>query len=195
MIRITLALAFAAVALSGTAHAAKPEPLRPPNLSIKVDDGTKSVVGGTTARYLVKIDSLEPKGTKATVRMTMPRGMTFVSADHGGKVSGTSVVWNTNLPGSRLTSLSVLGTIGSVPQGAKAIAVTACVSIPGHPRPVVCAADIDRFPIASPRGFSLLPLIGGIIALVLVSGAGVWWLTRRRASAGPDRQEGNGVVT
>ncbi|MEO5877495.1 MAG: hypothetical protein ABIS86_08730 [Streptosporangiaceae bacterium] len=175
MMRMLVIVLVGATVCGGTAHAATPAP---PNLSIKVDDGTRRASVGARSTYLVKIDSKERKGTKATVRMMLPRGMRFVSADHGGRISGGSVVWQTTLPGSALTALSFSGDFGEVPADVRALAATACVEVPGHRSPVVCAADIDA--LSADGGFPVPILIGGIVVLLAMSGAGTWLFARRR---------------
>ncbi|MGC4746827.1 hypothetical protein ACLQ28_14350 [Micromonospora sp. DT201] len=191
-----LATVLAAWALAGpaasSAQAAAPTP-KPsasaspagPLLSITVDDGRTEVAAGDELTYRLTVRNLgTAQVSDIKVSQSLPAGLTFVSADRGGKARDGAVTWATDLKVGQESTFTTVARVGETPKDLLRLATVACATAKGGTKPLVCATHSDLLPAgavapaAEDTGISWLWSAGAAVALLIV-GLGAFVQLRR----------------
>jgi uncharacterized repeat protein (TIGR01451 family) len=164
-------------------------PATGPALSIHIDDGRTAVATGDRITYTVTVRNIGSTHARLDVGQTLPAGLSLVSADRGGTFARGQVSWRLELPAGRDSSFRAEVRVHEVPPTSQRLAAVACATLSGTRRPIVCASDSDRLPVAaaSPRSgptsdggrWQWVAPAGGAVACAAIV-AVFWRLVRRR---------------
>jgi len=146
------ALAIVGVLLAGAEAAyakASPTPVagRSPkaSLSIAITDSVTDAGAGDTLVYRVTVgNDGDAASGQVTLKLMLPSGVAFMSADHGGANDRGSVVWKVAVPAAGHVTVTVRGTVGTPAAGLTGLAGVACVNA-GEPN-MLCSSDVDQIP-------------------------------------------------
>jgi uncharacterized repeat protein (TIGR01451 family) len=187
---VMLTAMLAALLGGGTAAAA---PADAPQLSIAVDNGRTSADTGDSLVYTITVRNLGTDDLKGlTVTQSVPTGLEFGTADHGGRTTAGNVGWSLNLKAASEAIFTSTMTVSATPAELLRLATVACASTSADGPPIVCASHSDQLPAgasaeaaaAAPApspGLLQLYLMGGI-AVVLIAVAVVVVVIRRRTT-------------
>ena len=128
---------------------APPRATGTPELTISVGDGRVAVRPGDALTYRV---SLRNAGTVSARRLevsqTLSAGLEVTGASDSGVARAERVTWSTAVPAGGTRTFVVTARVTRPPAQMLRLAATACVSLPGARQPIVCAADLDKLPVA-----------------------------------------------
>lgn len=114
-------------------------------LSIAVTDGVSDAAPGDRLVYGVTVrNDGDAASRRVTVRLTLPGGVSFVSADGGGVSERGAVVWKVAVPAAGHVTVTARGTVGTLLAGLNGLAGVACVNAGGPD--MLCSSDIDQIP-------------------------------------------------
>ncbi|WP_329089989.1 MULTISPECIES: hypothetical protein [unclassified Streptosporangium] len=165
----------------------------PPTLSIGVDNGRTSAEKGDRLTYTVTLRNIGTTDARGLhLSQSLPDGLRFVSADHGGKARPGRVTWAVDLKAGRNATVHTTAEVQDTPAHLLRLATVACASAMRDGRPIVCATHSDRLPAgaaaeaeaaraATPPVNRLWYVGGGLLVLVLT---GVLAARRARRRAG-----------
>ncbi len=166
-----------------------------PQLSIAVDDGRLSAASGDTLTYTLTIRNLDSAPVSGLhVTQSMPRGLTFGSADSAGFVVADSVTWQVDLNAAASATMHTTMSVSATPKELLRLATVACAGISATAPPVVCASHSDLLPAgreaaaaataaASKRPASSTNYAWYIGGAAILAGGVVLTLRRRRVEA------------
>jgi uncharacterized repeat protein (TIGR01451 family) len=121
-----------------------------PGLSISIGDGRVAVVAGDELSYTISVRNV---GTVAVphlrVTQTLSPGLEFLSAGDHGVAAGGRVSWTASLPVGGKRTFHAVARVTRTRSAQLRVAAVACVTLPGHSGPLVCAAHLDRLPAAA----------------------------------------------
>jgi uncharacterized repeat protein (TIGR01451 family) len=174
-----------------------------PQLGIAITDGRTSAAEGDQLTYTTKIRNLGTSAVKGLkISESMPVGLRFVSADHGGAAGDGQVAWVADLAAGEELTLTAVARVGRTPQTQLRLATVACATAKGGTRPLVCATHSDLLPagaaaagIDQPTSHRVWYGIGALTAVGIALAAFV--LLRRRRRSHPARlqsEDTDGVV-
>jgi uncharacterized repeat protein (TIGR01451 family) len=204
-----IATALVAAAIGFSAAASPPTAMRPPTpaattpapepqLHIAVDDGRTSVAAGDRLTYTIKVHNIgSTDATQLEISQSLPAGLTFVSADHGGTAAAGRVSWTVDLKPGEESTLGSVGQVGTTPAELLRLATVACATEKDGGKPLVCSTHSDRLPTAAaPARTGGWPIAlwsaGGVVVLGLV-GSVLWRRRRRGRPSGTAGQHGPGA--
>lgn len=119
----------------------------PPTLSIGVDNGRTSAEKGDRLTYTVTLRNIGANDARGLhLTQTLPDGLRFVSADHGGKARPGQVTWAVDLKAGRNATVHTTAEVRDTPDHLLRLATVACASVMRDGRPIVCATHSDRLP-------------------------------------------------
>jgi uncharacterized repeat protein (TIGR01451 family) len=174
------AIVAPAAALSPHQAAVAPKPSAEatgPLLSIAVDNGRTAVAAGDELTYTVKVRNLGTTETKQLeISQSLPAGLTFVSADHGGAARDGRVTWSVDLKPGQESPLATVARVGETPSELLRLATVACATAKGGSKPLVCATHSDLLPAGAAAG----RVHQSTPALVVLGLAAVLLIRRRR---------------
>jgi uncharacterized repeat protein (TIGR01451 family) len=153
--RATAALVTGLIALPVVATPGHDGPTRAPKspgLAISISDGTVSARPGQVLTYTA---SLRNTGTvsisRLTVTGTLSAGLKVTWASDDGVVKAGQVTWSTALPAAATRKFRLTAKVTRTPAQMLRLAAVACVTLSGARQPAVCAAHLDRLPVAQAR--------------------------------------------
>lgn len=133
----------------GISHPAPPRATGAPEITISVGDGRVAVRPGDALTYRV---SLRNAGTVSARRLevsqTLSAGLEVTGASGSGVARAERVTWSTAVPAGGTRTFVVTARVTRPPAQMLRLAAIACVSLPGARQPIVCAADLDKLPVA-----------------------------------------------
>jgi uncharacterized repeat protein (TIGR01451 family) len=150
---------------------------------------------GERLTYTVRVsDSGAKQEPRLKITQTLPTGLRFVSASHGGLVAGNQVSWHAGVSAGGTDSFSLVALVTRLRAGVGQLASVACATVRGSSRPLVCAADLNRLPAATaaaaaaevrqPAGRSVPVPVLIAVGCPAVLAAGLLVLLARRRSRG-----------
>lgn len=165
-----------------------------PQLRISVDNGRTSAVLGDSLNYTVTIANLgSTNAAGLQITQSVPTGLTFKSADVGGKVESGNVHWAIDLKSTKTIVVHTTMTVSSTPADLLRLATVACASISVKAPPIVCASHSDQLPAGKAAAVAQASpptnnnmwwwYVGGGVVLLILIGTVVVLLGRRRRSA------------
>lgn len=165
-----------------------------PQLRISVDNGRTSAVVGDSLNYTVTIANLgSTDASGLQITQSVPNGLTFKSADAGGKVASGNVHWAIDLKATKTAVIHTTMTVSTTPTDLLRLATVACASKSVKDPPIVCASHSDQLPAGKAAALAQASpptstnfwwwYAGGGIVLILLVGAVIVLLGRRRKSA------------
>jgi uncharacterized repeat protein (TIGR01451 family) len=88
-------------------------------LTLAIDEDAEPVLAGDTLTYSLRYGNTATTSVTASIlRFDVPAGVTFVSATHGGTLSGNTVTWNlSTLASGEVGKVEVVTTVGSLSNG------------------------------------------------------------------------------
>jgi uncharacterized repeat protein (TIGR01451 family) len=192
---------FAAPAPHATTAPSATTDASQPLLSIAVDNGRTSVAAGDQLTYKIKVRNLaSAKAKQLKITQSLPSGLTFVSADSGGKAGAAGVAWLIDLGAGQESTLTTIAKAGQTPDDLLRLATVACATAPGDTKPLVCATHSDLLPAGArvartdaPANRGLWFLLGATL-LALVAAATVFGRRRVRQLVSRLRRGTNGAV-
>jgi uncharacterized repeat protein (TIGR01451 family) len=124
---------------------------REPGLSITVTDGRATAAAGQRLTYTVSVrDTGTAPARHLKITQTLSPGLQFLSASGNGAATATQVTWHASLPAMGTRTFRVTARVTPTPPRVTRLAAVACAALPGDSRPIVCAAHLDRLPLAAP---------------------------------------------
>ncbi len=190
--KLAAAVLGSVIAVAGPAWCAYaapvPTPTAPiPQLSIAIDDGRIQTSAGDQLVYAITARNVgTTTATSLEIWATLPRGLTFHSADHGGVAKAGVVTWTITVKPGASIRLSTSGQVG--PTGAQLLrlATVACAAQKANGPPLVCATDSDLLPAGAAalqpraRGNAVSWYVGAGVLLVAAAVGVLAYLRRRR---------------
>ncbi len=163
-----------------------------PSLSITVTDSVTEAAPGETLAYTVTVSNDgDAASGQVPVKLTLPGGVEFASADNGGTSEQGAVVWKVTVPAAGHLTLTARGTVGTPAAGLNGLAGVACVD--AGPANMLCSSDIDQIPgrhdvhaVTRAGGHTITPIwrrwwvLGTPVALAVVVGLALVFVLRRR---------------
>jgi uncharacterized repeat protein (TIGR01451 family) len=126
-------------------------PPREPGLSITVTDGRATAAAGQRLTYTVSVRDTGTAGVRdLKITQTLSPGLRFLSAGGNRTATVTQVTWHASLPAGATRTFRVTARVTPAPPQVTRLAAVACATLSGKSRPVVCAAHLDRLPLAAP---------------------------------------------
>ena len=158
-----------------------------PALTISVSDGRTAANPGDQLTYLVSVrDGGTVSAQHLKITQTLSAGLDFLSASPHGKAASGLVTWSAGIPAGGTKTFRVMARVTRTPARLLRLAAVACASAEGSSRPLVCAAHLDRLPVATAASASqaagtshALPLVYAAVLAVLAA-AVLTVITRRR---------------
>ncbi len=165
-----------------------------PQLRISVDNGRTSAVVGDSLNYTVTIANLgSTDASGLQITQSVPNGLTFKSADAGGKVESGNVHWAIDLKATKTAVIHTTMTVSTTPTDLLRLATVACASKSVKDPPIVCASHSDQLPAGKAAALAQASAptstniwwwyAGGGVVLILLIGAVIVLVGRRRKSA------------
>jgi uncharacterized repeat protein (TIGR01451 family) len=193
-------LAAAGVVLAGPQAAQatpSPTPVGHPahaSLSIAVTDSVAEAAPGDQLVYSVTVSNAgDAASGPVTVKLTLPGGVAFASADRTGAGAHGSVSWKAfSVPAAGHVTVTARGTVGTPAAGLNGLAGVACVD--ADKSTMLCASDIDQIPgrgdvhaVTQASGKTVTPawrrwsvVAAGAVAVAVLGGVLLLVLRRRR---------------
>jgi uncharacterized repeat protein (TIGR01451 family) len=175
----------------GATHpAARARPPAGPALTISVSDGRTVANPGDQLTYVITVrNGGRARAPHLKVTQTLSPGLDFLSSAPRAKAERRQVSWPAAIAAGGTQTFRVVARVTRTPARAVRLAAVACASAGGSPRPIVCAAHLDRLPAAaqapasaarSARPAGLPPLAYAGAALAVLAAAVLAVLARRR---------------
>jgi len=168
---------------SGPAHARM---LASSGLSISVTDGRTEAKAGDELDYQV---SVQNTGSRAVphllVTQTLSQGLRFLSATDQGAADAGRIRWQVGIGPGQTREFHVLARVTRTPPHLLRLAAVACAEPTGSSTPTVCAAHLDRLPVAASNGAVKTGGLSGyaIAALAALLAGALAMVARRRLNA------------
>lgn len=150
--RATAALVTGLIALpvaSAPGHDGPTRAPKAPGLAISISDGRVAARPGQVLTYTA---ILRNTGTASVPRLavtdTLPAGLKVTWAGGNGVVKAGEVTWSTALPAAATREFRLTAQVTKTPAQMLRLAAVACVTLSGARQPAVCAAHLDRLPVA-----------------------------------------------
>ena len=144
-------LAVAGVLLAGSAADAKASPTPvaghspQPSLTIAISDNVTVANPGDTLVYTVTIgNGGDAASGQVPLKLMLPGGVSFLSADSGGVEEHGSVLWKVSVPVAGRVTVTARGSVGTPAAGLNGLAGVVCVNA-GEAN-MLCSSDIDQIP-------------------------------------------------
>jgi uncharacterized repeat protein (TIGR01451 family) len=176
--------------VGGTHPAARVRPPAGPALTISVSDGRTVANPGDQLTYVITVrNGGRARAPHLKVTQTLSPGLDFLSSAPRAKAERRQVSWPAAIAAGGTQTFRVVARVTRTPARALRLAAVACASAGGSPRPIVCAAHLDRLPAAaqapasasrSARPAGLPPLAYAGAALAVLAAAVLAVLARRR---------------
>jgi len=192
VVGVLLALPEAAQAKASPSPAPATGHPAQPSLSITVTDNVTKAAPGETLAYTVTVSNDgDAASGQVPVKLTLPGGVEFASADNGGTSEQGAVVWKVTVPAAGHLTLTARGTVGTPAAGLNGLAGVACLE--AGPANMLCSSDIDQIPgrrdvhaVTRAGGHTITPIwrrwwvLGTPVALAVIVGLALVFLLRRR---------------
>jgi uncharacterized repeat protein (TIGR01451 family) len=116
-----------------------------PSLTIAISDNVTAAAPGDTLVYTVTIgNGGDAASGKVPLKLMLPSGVAFVSADSRGVENHGSVLWKVSVPVGGHVTVTARGSVGTPAAGLTELAGVACVNA-GEAN-MLCSSDIDQVP-------------------------------------------------
>jgi uncharacterized repeat protein (TIGR01451 family) len=123
---------------------------RVPGLAVTVSDGHVAARSGEVLTYLVTVrDTGTVAAPRLEVTQTMSAGLRVLSVSDHGVAAGGRVSWPAGLAAGGSRTFRVVAQVTRTPATLLRLAAVACVALPGNTGPAICAAHLDRLPVAA----------------------------------------------
>jgi uncharacterized repeat protein (TIGR01451 family) len=116
-----------------------------PSLTIAISDNVGTAAAGDTLVYTVTVGNAgDGASGQVPLKLMLPSGVSFVSADSGGVNDHGSVSWKVSVPAAGHVTVRARGSVGTPAAGLTGLAGVACVNA-GRAN-MLCSSDIDQIP-------------------------------------------------
>ncbi|HUN37854.1 MAG TPA: hypothetical protein VMU95_38180 [Trebonia sp.] len=195
--RVAAAVMTGVIALpvvTGHGHGGATPAPKVPGLAISISDGRQNARPGQVLTYTA---SLHNTGTAAIPKLEVTEmlsaGLKVTGASDQAAVKSGQVAWSTALPAAGTRQFTVTAEVTKTPAQLLRLAAVACVTLPGHRQPAVCAAHLDRLPAIAiaaaparrPGLAGSLPLVAAALALLACCLLALLLIWRRRLKHRP----------